>query len=247
MAPPKLPKKDVALALLEQGAIFVHLDPRRDKVVVPQSYRSQPELVLQFGLNMRIPIPDLEVGDEAIAGTLSFARRPFWCWIPWEAVFAIVDPERRGAAWPEDAPTDGKAATAGQKPAPAPNPKRAHLRAVPDEPEPRDPETLEGEGTCSMCSTKWPEDMAACAVCGSSREASFVPAAAGEAEPSEAQPSEEGEAPQAEAQPSEAREKAPKRTAISEAPPPPSSESPSDDDPSPTTPPKRPHLRLVKK
>ncbi len=237
MAPPKPSKKDIALALLEHGAIFVHLDPRRDKVVVPQSYRAQPELVLQFGLNMRIPIPDLEVGDEAIAGTLSFARRPFWCWIPWEAVFAIVDPDRRGAAWPEDAPTDAKAAAQQKAAAAAPNPKRSHLRAVPDEPPPRDPETLEGEGTCSMCSTKWPEDVSTCVVCGSTREAAFVPeggAAAKTEEPVieppkpmvdivDAPPS-SGEPPSAE---------------------PPSGEPSSGDKPSP--PPKRPHLRLVKK
>jgi hypothetical protein len=231
LAPPKPSKKDLALALLEQGAIYVHLDPRRDKVVVPQSYRSQPELVLQFGLNMRIPIPDLEVGDEAIAGTLSFARRPFWCWIPWEAVFAIVDPDRPGAAWPEDAPTDAKAA-AQQKAAAAPNPKRSHLRAVPDEPPPRDPATLEGEGTCSMCSTKWPEDAATCVVCGSTREDAFVPADGAAKEDDE-----KGEV---------APPEPPKPTDVFEAPPV-SGEPPSSDDPSPPSPPKRPHLRLVKK
>ncbi|NUO50963.1 MAG: hypothetical protein HOV80_19080 [Polyangiaceae bacterium] len=229
MAPPKPSKKDIALALLEQGAIFVHLDPRRDKVVVPQSYRSQPELVLQFGLNMRIAIPDLEVGDEAIAGTLSFARRPFWCWIPWEAVFAIVDPNRRGAAWPEDAPADAKAAQE-QKAAAPPNPKRAHLRAVPDEPPPRDPATLEGEGTCSMCSTKWPDDASSCVVCGSSREEAFVSA---------------NGAPEKDAeQEEEAAPEPPKPVELIEAPPV-SGEPPSE--PPPASPPKRPHLRLVKK
>lgn len=230
MAPPKPSKKDIALALLEQGSIYVHLDPRRDKVVVPQSYRSQPELVLHFGLNMRIPIPDLEVGDEAIAGTLSFARRPFWCWIPWEAVFAIADSERRGAAWAEDAPPEVKAAAQQKAAAAAPNPKRSHLRAVPDEPPPRDPATLEGEGTCSMCSTKWLEDASSCVVCGSTREDAFVPANGA---------LEKDAAKDEEAAPDPVRP-----IEVVEAPPV-SGEPPSE--PSPPSPPKRPHLRLVKK
>jgi hypothetical protein len=225
LAPPKPPKKDVALALLEQSSIFIHLDPRRDKVVVPQSFREQPELVLQFGLNMRIPIPDLEVTDEAIAGTLSFARRPFWCWIPWEAVFAIIDQERRGLTWPEDAPPGSKLAGASSREAAAaPKPKRSHLRAVepgesapPAEPDEAPPE---GEGICALCSTRWLDDAAACPVCGASRAEAFKPAAEVAEQPAAPAPSE-----------------------LPPTPPPPTP-PPDGDEPAP---PKRPHLRLVKK
>jgi stringent starvation protein B len=222
LAPPRPSKKDVALALLEQSSVFIHLDPRRDKVVVPQTFREQPELVLQFGLNMRIPIPDLEVTDEAIAGTLSFARRPFWCWIPWEAVFAIFDQERRGLTWPEDAPAGSKLASAISREEAAPKPKRPHLRAVTfDEaaPEPRQGQAGEGEGACALCSTRWVEDASSCPVCGASREEAFRPVAAlpVAAPPPAAQP---------------------ERTEQPEEPPP---------DGEPPPPPKRPHLRLVKK
>jgi stringent starvation protein B len=247
LAPPKPSKKEVALALLEQSSIFVHLDPRRDKVVVPQSYRSQPELVLQFGLNMRIPVPDLEVGEEGIAGTLSFARRPFWCWIPWEAVFAIVDQERRGLAWPEDAPSDSKLGGAGQKPSTPPNPKRAHLRAV--GPEETAPPVLEGEGTCKLCAIKWVEDASSCPVCGSSREEAFQVAETEASEPAPASPS----GPPPAAVPSEPAPTQPPGLSVVESPvaEAPSTESPPDEpppnEPSPTSPPKRPHLRLVKK
>ena len=77
--PPRLPpKKDVALALLEQSTMFVHLDPRGELVKVPTGFKKQPQLVLQVGLNMPVPIPDLEVNDEGIACTLSFSRTPHY-------------------------------------------------------------------------------------------------------------------------------------------------------------------------
>lgn len=220
MAPPRPSKKDLALALLEQSSIFIHLDPRRDKVVVPQSFREQPELVLQFGLNMRIPIPDLELTEEAIAGTLSFARRPFWCWIPWEAVFAIFDQQRRGLTWPEDAPAGSKLASAISREEVAQKTKRPHLRAVSFDDAPK-PEALEGEGTCALCSTKWVEDASNCPVCGASREEAFRPAEPPAPAPVAQEPQVSGSVPEGEGG--------------SEPPP---------DTPAP---PKRPHLRLVKK
>ncbi len=57
MPPTRLPrKKDVALALLEKSSMYVHLDPRGERVLVPNWFRKQPQLVLQVGLNMAIPI-----------------------------------------------------------------------------------------------------------------------------------------------------------------------------------------------
>ena len=50
------PKKDVALALLEQATVLVHLDPRGEQVQVPAWFKRQPQLVLQIGLNMPKPI-----------------------------------------------------------------------------------------------------------------------------------------------------------------------------------------------
>ncbi len=87
------PKKDVALALLEESSMFIHLDPRRPDVLVPKGFMGQPQLVLQVGLNMAIPIPDLHIDEVGISCTLSFNRAPFWCRIPWSA---ILRPRRRG-------------------------------------------------------------------------------------------------------------------------------------------------------
>ena len=100
------PKKDVAIALLERASVFVHLDPRGETVVVPPWLKKQPQLVLQIGLNMAVKIPDLEVGEEAVCCTLSFSRRPHYCYVPWGAVYALVGEDGRGMVWPEDIPPE---------------------------------------------------------------------------------------------------------------------------------------------
>src|SRR5215472_3079618 len=99
---PLPPKKEVALALLETSSVFVHLDPRRPLVVVPPSFKKQPQLVLQVGMNMPVPIPDLRLDDEGMSCTLSFKGTPFFCVVPWPSVFAMVDEDARGMVWPDD-------------------------------------------------------------------------------------------------------------------------------------------------
>ncbi|MEM7436775.1 MAG: ClpXP protease specificity-enhancing factor SspB [Myxococcota bacterium] len=103
----KLPAKlEVARYLLSQGSVFVHLDPRDVGVVVPQWYREEPQLVLQIGLNMPVPIPDLRVDEEGVYGTLSFNRSPFTCRIDWDAVFALAGDDGRGMVWPDSMPQE---------------------------------------------------------------------------------------------------------------------------------------------
>lgn len=99
-------KRDFALALLQESSVFVHLDPRREGVKVPGWLKRQPQLVLQVGLNMAVRIPDLDIGEQAIGCTLSFNRSPFFCWVPWAAVFGLVGEDGRGRIWPEDVPLE---------------------------------------------------------------------------------------------------------------------------------------------
>jgi stringent starvation protein B len=106
---PLPPKKEVALALLERSndrGIYVHLDPRRPGVTVPAWFKKQPQLVLQIGLNMAIPIPDLRLDDDGMRCTLSFSGSPFYCVVPWDVVFAIVGDDARGMVWPDDVPVE---------------------------------------------------------------------------------------------------------------------------------------------
>jgi stringent starvation protein B len=103
---PLPPKKEVALALLERSSVYVHLDPRQSAVVVPPWFKKQPQLVLQIGLNMPMPIPDLRLDDDGMSCTLSFNRSPFFCVVPWASVFALVGEDARGMVWPDDVPAE---------------------------------------------------------------------------------------------------------------------------------------------
>jgi stringent starvation protein B len=129
------PKKDVALALLEQATVLVHLDPRGDQVSVPAWFKKQPQLVLQIGLNMPKPIPDLTVDDDGISCTLSFSNTPHYCHLPWASVYALIGASGRGMVWPDDVPKE----VAGQYVVTTPKEEtkpRAALRAVEAEPSP---------------------------------------------------------------------------------------------------------------
>ena len=100
-------KQDVMTALLTKDpSVFVHFDPRCDGVVLPPHLRKQPRVVLQYGLNMPVPIPDLEVGEDGLGATLSFARTPTWTFVPRTAVFAIVKEEGQGMLWETEVPRE---------------------------------------------------------------------------------------------------------------------------------------------
>lgn len=100
------PKEDVAQALLLRGSIFVHLDPRASGVALPDYLSDQPQVMLQIGLDLPVPIPDLRVGSRGISGTLSFNREPFHCVIPWAAVFALSGDDGRGMVWEASLPVE---------------------------------------------------------------------------------------------------------------------------------------------
>ena len=100
-------KRRTLETLLARGPVLVHVDARRAEVAVPPRFRADPSLVLRFGYALKPPIADLEVGEESIAGTLTFAGTPFHVVLPWTAVYAaMVEGEQRGTVWPEDVPED---------------------------------------------------------------------------------------------------------------------------------------------
>lgn len=131
------PKKDVARALLLRGSVFVYLDPRKRTVRVPPWLAEQPQLVLQVGLDLPVPIPDLRVDDHGVFGTLSFNRAPFTCTVPWEAVFALVGDDGMGMVWAEDMPLE----IAAEVEQAAKRPDRRRLRPIEGGAEERPAET----------------------------------------------------------------------------------------------------------
>ncbi|MGB5365778.1 MAG: hypothetical protein WBN14_05890, partial [Polyangiales bacterium] len=93
----------------------------------------EPQLVLQIGFDMPVPIRDLEVDAEGVYGTLSFNRTPFTCQIPWEAVFALAGDDGRGMVWPDSMPqeiTEEIEREAGRQPPPVVE-ERPSLRVLP--------------------------------------------------------------------------------------------------------------------
>lgn len=128
-------KQAISLAFLEQTSVYLHLDPRRPGVQVPVAFTKQPQLVLQVGLNMPVPIADLRVEDAGISCTLSFNRTPHYCVVPWSAIFAMVGEDGRGMVWPDDVPAEVAAQVSVAQPKPTPiavvpnvrdEPARAH-------------------------------------------------------------------------------------------------------------------------
>src|SRR5438270_13028010 len=76
-------KRKTLESLLTRGPVLVHVDARRSEVAVPPRFRADPSLVLRFGYKLKPPIADLEVGEETISGTLTFAGTPFHVILPW--------------------------------------------------------------------------------------------------------------------------------------------------------------------
>ncbi|HOT10334.1 MAG TPA: ClpXP protease specificity-enhancing factor SspB [Polyangiaceae bacterium] len=126
---PKPPDKQQLMnyLLAEAPSVFIHLDPRQEKVVVPPRFRKNPMLILEIGLNMRVPIPDLNVDAEGVTCTLSFGGKPYWCQLPWPSVFALVGSDQRGYVWFEQVPKE--VADRYVSPSKSPAPK---LKAVDD-------------------------------------------------------------------------------------------------------------------
>jgi hypothetical protein len=107
MTAEQLPEKRLVLCeLLKEAWIYVHIDPRRDGVILPDFLRDQPRVVLQYGYNMPVPLHDLTIDERGIGATLSFRRTMHATFIPWSAVFAMTDGEKHGMVWPDDVPPD---------------------------------------------------------------------------------------------------------------------------------------------
>jgi stringent starvation protein B len=132
------------MALLEGPSLFIHLDPRKAEVVVPLYFKKQPQLVLQVGLNMPVPIPDLHLDDDAMTCTLSFNRRPFWCRIPWAAVYALVGEDGKGMVWPSEVPSEVVARMEQERGAPVQGQRPAAKKRARPRPAARAPATAPG-------------------------------------------------------------------------------------------------------
>ena len=99
-------KYDILVQLLSEGDAMVCLDARHSEVDVPNTHKDNPVLSLVFTLNFRRPF---DVEETGIFATLAFGGRPHKCVIPFEAVWAIHEPEsKKGQVWEKSFPKDLK-------------------------------------------------------------------------------------------------------------------------------------------
>jgi stringent starvation protein B len=109
-------KRKLFETLLEAGVAALHLDPRAAGVAVPGHLTDQPVLVLNF--SFRYGVKDFRFDDKGVEASLSFSRQPFYCVVPWSAVFAVTSDDRtQGSVWQEDLPEElGEREPAGSPP-----------------------------------------------------------------------------------------------------------------------------------
>jgi stringent starvation protein B len=98
-------KKERLLAALDKGMVMIHLDARRQGVIVPKHLASEAHL--RLNLSYRFEPPDLSVGEWGIRSTLSFSRSRFKVAVPWSALFAITShASKEFWLYPDDMPQE---------------------------------------------------------------------------------------------------------------------------------------------
>lgn len=93
---PLAPQKFAVFSrFLSKGKVMVTLDARRPGVSVPAHLAQEPQLNLDF--SERFGLSDFMYDERGVRASLSFNRQPFFCDVPWSAVYALfshVDNER---------------------------------------------------------------------------------------------------------------------------------------------------------
>ncbi len=97
-------KQGVMTRLIAHGQVIVHFDPAHKDTTVPEHLRPASSVCFAYGYNLVVPIPDLAITEHGISATLSFNRRPQYTFVPWDAVFSMVDCDGEIRLWPESIP-----------------------------------------------------------------------------------------------------------------------------------------------
>ena len=103
---PERPEKLRMFArFVDQGMTMVSLDARREGVRVPQHLAG--ELMLNLNFSLRFGIDDFAYDDDGVRASLTFNKVPFFCEIPWGAVYQMtstVNADRM--MWPDSLPAE---------------------------------------------------------------------------------------------------------------------------------------------
>ena len=117
--------------MLDNGVTALHFDARGPDVSVPERFRDDPWLVLNF--SYRYNVADFTFDDKEVRASLQFGGVPYLCIVPWKVVFAITDDARtQGQHWQEDLPADAHRAAPQARAKKAARAAPADADALPD-------------------------------------------------------------------------------------------------------------------
>lgn len=122
-------KKGVLLRFLERGMAMVHIDPRRELVVLPDHLLKDAHVCLN--LSWRFPDANMTVDEFGVRARLHFGGTPYVTALPWPSIFAISSyVTGEGFAWQGDIPEEVVRSLAEQA---AQKRKRPRLSPVPSD------------------------------------------------------------------------------------------------------------------
>jgi stringent starvation protein B len=105
-------KREIVEAMLSKGDAMICLDSRYPEVQVPEIHKGKADLRLVLNLNFRHCIHTLPDGIQA---ELLFGGVPFLCWIPYESLWAVYNPQTgEGYLWPGQTPVSLSDLVAGR-------------------------------------------------------------------------------------------------------------------------------------
>jgi len=86
----KLKRLALDTLLAEEDYVLLVINPLAEGVKLPPALIEAGQPVpLNIGFRMAVNVPDLEISDLGVSGTLSFNRTPHPCMLPWGAVMQI--------------------------------------------------------------------------------------------------------------------------------------------------------------
>ncbi len=104
---PPIPSKPNFLEqmLADCPLVDVHFQTGFPGVVIPAHAANGPVQMLQYGLDLNVPIPDLDLRRDGVSATMLFRDGGFLTYIPWGAIFAIFAAgSQDGYVWSQDEP-----------------------------------------------------------------------------------------------------------------------------------------------
>ena len=70
----------------DTGKTTIVIDGKHPAVKLPEALTAIPTVALTYGMKCPLPTADLKTDAHGIYATLSFARKPFQTFVPWDAV-----------------------------------------------------------------------------------------------------------------------------------------------------------------